>query len=72
MLGYKSGHKSDQLPTSVSFFNQHGRVEKKIADLDKTSEVVVWCSNIFIGDKHVLKNRLNSYDNTWSWDQLFK
>ena len=45
-------------------------LKSKIADLDETSEVVVLCSNIYIGDKHVLKDRLYSYDNTWSWSQV--
>ena len=29
MLGYKLGHNSDGLQVSISFFNQHCRVEKK-------------------------------------------
>ena len=44
--------------------------KRKIAHLEETFEVVVLNSNIFIGDKHVLKNRLYGYDNTWSWDQV--
>ena len=54
-------------PSSISMV----ALKRKLANLDKTFEVVVLCCNIFIGDKHVLKNRLYSYDNTWSWGQVF-